>query len=87
MSNCTKGWNLDGASTNPGPMQLRCAVRRRNLVKIELYHGGFKVLKEDAGNVEIVWDGSERREILSQEECKDLKLGFQKVSKNHCRME
>jgi hypothetical protein len=47
------------------------------------YHGGFKIIRKNGQKVEIVWDGSERREILSQEDCKDLKLGFQKVSKNH----
>ena len=50
------------------------------------YDGGFTVLKEDAGNVEIVWDGSERREIFSQEEFQDLKLHFKKAIKNHFRM-
>ena len=50
------------------------------------YDGGFTVLKEDAGNVEIVWDGSERREIFSQEEFQDLKLHFKKAIKNHYRM-
>ena len=47
------------------------------------YHGGFKIIKENAQKVEIVWDGSGKKEILSQEECKDLKLPPKKGSKNH----
>jgi hypothetical protein len=47
------------------------------------YHGGFKIIKENVQKVEIVWDGSGKKEILSQEEFKDLKLSFEKVSKNH----
>jgi len=50
------------------------------------YDGGFTVLKADAGFVEIIWDGSERREIFSQEEFQYLKSHFKKAVKNHYRM-
>lgn len=47
------------------------------------YHGGFRIIKESSENVEIVWDCNARKEVLTKEDCKNLKLYFKRSSKGH----
>lgn len=59
--------------------ELRELYRKSNLP----YHGGFRIIKESNEHVEIAWDGTGRKEVLTKEDCKSQKLYYKRSSKGH----